>query len=62
MLIAIILLITFLPALLVFGFVKLFKNQLARNPNKKMLLRYVLMYVFLVVCVGAILYGLSGLA
>lgn len=56
------LILCFLPAILVFGFVKMFKIQLANNPNKKMMTRYILMYLFLVACVGAILYGLSGLA
>jgi len=56
------LILCFLPAILVFGVVKMFKKRIANNPNKKMMTRYMLMYLFLVACVGAILYGLSGLA
>ena len=56
-----ILLLCFLPALFVFVFIKLFKNKLAKNPTKHQLVRYVLLYLFLVVCVGCILYGLSQL-
>lgn len=57
-----VLILCFLPALLVFGFVKLFKKRLAQNPSKNQIIRYILMYLFLVMCVGFILYGLSNLA
>jgi hypothetical protein len=54
MIVAILLLVTFLPALLVFGFVKIFKKQLAADPTKKQIYKYIAMYLLAV----ALLFGL----
>lgn len=57
----VLLLLCFLPALLVFGFVKLFKTKLAKDPSKKQLLQYVVIYLLLASVVGLLLYGAARL-
>lgn len=56
------LIICFLPALLVFGFVKLFKKQLAGNPTKKQMIKYVAIYLVLTLLVLGIYLILHNLA
>lgn len=56
-----ILLICFAPALLVFGFVKLFKKQLAKNPTKSQYLRYISGYLIMVFSISLVIYGFSKL-
>lgn len=46
-----------MPALLVFGFVKIFKNQLALNPTKKQYFRYVASYLIFVISIGLVVFG-----
>jgi len=55
------LLLCFLPALLVFGFVKIFKEKLAKDPSKKQLIQYIVIYLLLAIAVGLVIYGASRL-
>ena len=56
-----ILLLCFLPALLVFGFVKVFKKQLAADPTKQQIYRLVGVYIAGILALGIVLFGLSSL-
>jgi hypothetical protein len=44
-----------MPALLVFGFVKIFKKQLADNPTKNQVLKYAALYFFVIAAIAALL-------
>jgi hypothetical protein len=55
------LILTFLPALLVFGFVKVYKKQLAKNPTRKQYIRYISTYLVFVISIGLVIYGFSKL-
>lgn len=56
-----ILLLCFLPALLVLGFVKLFKKQLAANPSKQQLYKYIGIYLFVVIALGVAIFSIGSL-
>ncbi len=50
-----VLILCFMPALLVFGFVNLFKKQLAADPTKNQILKYAALYLFVIALIAATL-------
>jgi uncharacterized Rmd1/YagE family protein len=62
MIVAILLIVTFLPALLVFGFVKIFKKQLAANPTKKQMYTYIVIYLIAAILLFGLLILVSNMA
>jgi hypothetical protein len=50
-----------MPALLVFLFVKIFKKQLAANPTKNQLLRYVVIYLLSLFVICIVLFAITKL-
>lgn len=56
------LILCFMPVILVFGFVKIFKKQLANNPTKKQMIMYIAIYLAMTAAMFGVYLFLHNLA